>query len=298
MAWRAIFLFDLARCSNGAARLGTDSRQVCSHLAPGSTRNSHALSRKPSLAPSIVFQSTLIARSGVCRSARVWARRNRAAPPPRRVPLTGQPARATGMISSWAPTRRRSTTQSRQLGTRCARVCSPSTVEGLGHVGVELGAAAGTSGPSLTPAASPKRLSTRPTRPHDYPTKRCTRVLIFAPPARRLRFEQLQGVGQPTAPVAPLQSTKKGTGKLAARRKWRPFARFGSMTRGSSGGATQIRQARGGIKNFEVMWYMGLKKGPLNGLLWVFRVFFTSRSFTGDVGWLLPLRHGPYKTTQ
>ena len=177
------------------------------------------------------------------------------------------------MISSWAPTRRRSTTQSREPGTRCARVCSPSTVEGLGHVSVELGAAAGTSGPSLTPAASPKGLSTRPTRPHDYPTKRCTRVLIFAPPARRLRFEQLQGVGQPTAPVAPLQSTKKGTGKLAARRKWRPLARFGSMTRGSSGGATQIRQARGGIKNCEVMWYMGLKKGPLNGLLWVFRVF-------------------------
>ena len=183
--------------------------------------------------------------------------------------------------------------QSRQPGTRCARVCSPSTVEGLGNVSVELGAAAGTSGPSLTPAASPKGLSTRPTRPHDYPTKRCTRVLIFAPPARRLRFEQLQGVGQPTAPVAPLQSTKKGTGKLAARRKWRPLARFGSMTRGSSGGATQIRQARGGIKNFEVMWYMGLKKGPLNGLLWVFRVFFTSRGVAGDVGWLLPPRHGP-----
>jgi len=37
---------------------------------------------------------------GVCRSARVWARRNRAAPPPRRVPRTGQPARATGVISS------------------------------------------------------------------------------------------------------------------------------------------------------------------------------------------------------
>ena len=133
-------------------------------------------------------------------------------------------------------------------------------MEGLGHVSVELGAAAGTSGPSLTPAASPKGLSTRPTRPHDYPTKRCTRVLIFAPPARRLRFEQLQGVGQPTAPVAPLQSTKKGTGKLAARRKWRPLARFGSMTRGSSGGATQIRQARGGIKKIEVMWY-GPEKG-------------------------------------
>ena len=178
--------------------------------------------------------------------------------------------------------------QSRQPGTRCARVCSPSTVEGLGNVSVELGAAAGTSGPSLTPAASPKRLSTRPTRPHDYPTKRCTRVLIFAPPARRLRFEQLQGVGQPTAPVAPLQSTKKGTGKLAARRKWRPLARFGSMTRGSSGGATQIRQARGGIKNFEVMWYMGLKKGPLNGLLWVFRVFLTARGFTPySMRWLV-----------
>jgi len=216
--------------------------------------------------------------------------------PPRRVPLTGQPARATGMISSWPPTRRRSTAQSRQPGTRCARVCSPSTVEGLGHVGVELRVAAGTRGPSLTPAASPKCLSTRPTRPHDYPTNRCTRVLIFAPPARRLRFEQLQGVGQPTAPVAPaLQSTRKGTGKLAARRKWRPLARFGSMTRGSSGGATQIRQARGGIKKIEVMWYMGLKKGPLHGLCLVFRVFLTARVFTGDVGWLLPPRHGPYQ---
>lgn len=65
---------------------------------------------------------------------------------------------------------------------------------------------------------------------------KCTRVLIFAPPARRLRFEQLQGVGQPTAPVASLHSTRKGSGKLAAHRKWRPPARFGSMTRGSSVG--------------------------------------------------------------
>ena len=113
-------------------------------------------------------------------------------------------------------------------------------------------------------------------------------MLIFAPLARRLRFEQLQGVGQPTAPVAPLQSTKKGTGKLAARRKWRPLARFGSMTRGSSGGATQIRQARGGIKNFEVMWYMGLKKCPLQGLCLVFCVLWTARGFSGDVGSLLP----------
>ena len=81
--------------------------------------------------------------------------------------------------------------QSRQPGTRCARVCSPSTVEGLGNVSVELGAAAGTSGPSLTPAASPKGLSTRPTRPHDDPTKnlKFTRMLIFAPPAQALRFE-------------------------------------------------------------------------------------------------------------
>jgi hypothetical protein len=38
---------------------------------------------------------------------------------------------------------------------------------------------------------------------------------------------------------------------------------------------------------------MGLKKGPLNGLLWVFRVFLTSRGVAGDVGWLLPPRHGP-----
>ena len=144
---------------------------MCSHPAPGLILPADASEDIACLAPSIAFQWTLIARAGVCRSARVWARRNRAAPPPRRVPLTGQPARATGMISSWPPSRRRSTTQSRQPGTRCARVCSPSTVEGLGHVGVELGAAAGTSGPSLTPAASPKGLSTRPTRPHDDPTK-------------------------------------------------------------------------------------------------------------------------------
>ena len=188
------------------------------------------------------------------------------------------------MISSWAPTRRRSTTQSREPGTRCARVCSPSTVEGLGHVSVELRAAAGTRGPSLTPAASPKGLSTRPTRPHDYPTKRCTRVLIFAPPARRLRFEQLQGVGQPTAPVAPLQSTKKGTGKLAARRKWRPLARFGSMTRGSSGGATQIR----------LCGVYGPKKGSSKWFVMGVSRFFTSRGVAGDVGWLLPPRHRPY----
>jgi len=48
-----------------------------------------------------------------------------------------------------------------------------------------------TCGPSLNPAASPKRLSTRPTRPHDDPTKnlKFTRMLIFAPPAQALRFE-------------------------------------------------------------------------------------------------------------
>ena len=87
-------------------------------------------------------------------------------PPPRRVPLTGQPARATGMISSWAPTRRRSTTQSRQPGTRCARVCSPSTVEGLGNVSVELGAAAGTSGPC---EPHPRRQPQRPEHPPHPP---------------------------------------------------------------------------------------------------------------------------------
>ena len=112
---------------------------------------------------------------------------------------------------------------------------------------------------------------------HDYPTKRCTRVLIFAPPARRMvavRATPGRGPADRAGRATPVD--QKGDRQARGASKMAPasLARFGSMTRGSSGGATQIRQARGGIKNFEVMWYMGLKTGPLNGLLWVFRVFF------------------------
>jgi hypothetical protein len=86
-AWRARYSFDIQHCRTGAGHLGTGDQQVCSHLAPGSTRKQHALSRKPSLAPSIATESTLVARAGVYRSARLWARWNRAALPSRVFPL-------------------------------------------------------------------------------------------------------------------------------------------------------------------------------------------------------------------
>ena len=43
-----------------------------------------------------------------------------------------------------------------------------------------------------------------------------------------------------------------------------------------------------GNKKIEVMWYMGLKKCPLQGLCLVFCVLWTARGFSGDVGSLLP----------
>jgi hypothetical protein len=59
----------------------------------------------PSLAPSIATESTLIARAGVYRSARLWARWNRAALPPRVLPLKlGCPARKRVV---WASGRKR-----------------------------------------------------------------------------------------------------------------------------------------------------------------------------------------------
>ena len=52
-----------------------------------------------SLAQSRATESTRIARAGVYRSARVWARWNRAALPPRVIPLKlGCPARKTGRL--------------------------------------------------------------------------------------------------------------------------------------------------------------------------------------------------------
>ena len=86
-AWRARCSFDLARCSTGAARLGIGRQQVRSHPAPGLSQTAKAQVKQYSLAQSIATESTLVARAGVYRSARLWARWNRAALAPRVVPL-------------------------------------------------------------------------------------------------------------------------------------------------------------------------------------------------------------------
>ena len=55
---------------------------------------------------------------------------------------------------------------------------------------------------------------------------------------------------------------------------------------GDSGDPNKAKIA--GNKKIEVMWYMGLKKCPLQGLCLVFCVLWTARGFSGDVGSLLP----------
>ena len=125
-----------------------------------------------------------------------------------------------------------STASSRHARTLRALSGSPSTVLALGHVRLELGAPAGTCGPSPIPAAGPKRPSTRPARLHQNTTKKFPRMLRFTPPAQARRFEQLQRVGQPTAPVASRQSTRKGPAMLPTEKKRGRLARFGTMTRG------------------------------------------------------------------
>jgi len=90
----------------GRARLGTGRQQVRSHPASGLSQLQKALGQLQSLdAPSIATESTLIARAGVYRSARLWARWNRAALPPRVLPLgLGCPARKRVV---WASGRKR-----------------------------------------------------------------------------------------------------------------------------------------------------------------------------------------------
>jgi hypothetical protein len=70
----ARYSFDLARMRFGRARLGTGRQQVRSHPASGLSQLQKALGQLQSLAPSIATESTLIARAGVYRSARLWAR--------------------------------------------------------------------------------------------------------------------------------------------------------------------------------------------------------------------------------
>ena len=54
---------------------------------------------------------------------------------------------------------------------------------------------------------------------------------------------------------------EKGDRQARGASKWRPLARFGSMTRGSSGGATQIRQALYGPEIGSSKWFvMGVSR--------------------------------------
>ena len=79
-------------------------------------------------------------------------------------------ARGYDLVLASAPLA--STASSRHARTLRALSGSPSTVLALGHVRLELGAPAGTCGPSPIPAAGPKRPSTRPARPHQNITKK------------------------------------------------------------------------------------------------------------------------------
>ena len=70
-------------------------------------------------------------------------------------------------------------------------------------------------------------------------------MLRFTPPAQAWRFEQLQRVKQPTAPVALRQSTRKRSAMLPTERKRGRLARYGSMTRG---GRPYFGRNAGGFK--------------------------------------------------
>ena len=52
-----------------------------------------------------------------------------------------------------------------------------------------------------------------------------------------------------------------------------------------------------GNKKIEVMWYMGLKRGPLQGLCLVFCVLWTARYLLGAPAGYPPPGHAPYRLT-
>ena len=95
-----------------------------SHLAPSTiTRQLRSPSPSPSLAQSRATESTRIARAGVYRSARLWARWNRAALQPRVFPLKlGYRARKRVVWSSGH----------KRLCIRCQGHCWPSGRSGAG----------------------------------------------------------------------------------------------------------------------------------------------------------------------
>ena len=140
----------------GRARLGTGRQQVRSHPASGLSQLQKALGQLQSLdAPSIATESTLIARAGVYRSARLWARWNRAALPPRVLPLgLGCPARKRVV---WASGRKR-----RRVGLPRPLVALRSLWGGLGTV---TGPSLGGRRPRWRSAAPGEAIFARPTLP-------------------------------------------------------------------------------------------------------------------------------------
>ena len=70
------------------------------------------------------------------------------------------------------PPRRRSPASSRHPRTLRARTGSASTVQALGHVGLELGAASGTCGPSFKPRRRPQTPEHPPRPLHQNTTKK------------------------------------------------------------------------------------------------------------------------------
>ena len=119
-------------------------------------RQSHTFAGRPTLATSpIATESTLIARAGVYRSARLWARWNRAALPPRVVPLKlGYPARRRVVWSS---------------GRERLRVACPRPLLALrslwGGLGTVPGPSLGGRRPRWRSAAPGEAIFARPTFP-------------------------------------------------------------------------------------------------------------------------------------
>jgi hypothetical protein len=172
-AWRGRFLFRTWRSrgplwrstynpSAGVEPQSAAPHSNCTRIRSNCVRlGTHALSLHPPL------RAQMSAARGACGRAELALRRRCVGCPsggaaPRAKGLSGRglrPAGARPASSSRPPTRR-------------ARSGSRSSVQALGHVGLGLGAPAGTRGPSPIPAAGPKRASTRPARLHkDFPKK-------------------------------------------------------------------------------------------------------------------------------
>ena len=133
----------------------TGCQQVCSHRTRCLTLPAYASEDIAGLAQSIATESTLVARAGVYRSARLWARWNRAALAPRVVPLKlGCRARKRVVWSSGH----------KRLRVRCPRplLALRSLWGGLGTVP---GPSLGGRRPRWRSAAPEEAIFARPTLP-------------------------------------------------------------------------------------------------------------------------------------